>query len=158
MPCPMKKVKLTLKPMSCNFRKLAVASLAQLVEHALRKRMVVGSIPTGGFMSGLPVREVGPSSALDDLRTLASGELGVVRHLENHIPAWQANRNCGFRKSLAPIVLFLFLLPRRTPSSQHACGNLDCLSVASSAQPIQQALCKRMAMESIPTRKGGVQG
>ena len=27
----------------------SVASLAQLVEHALRKRMVVGSIPTGGF-------------------------------------------------------------------------------------------------------------
>ena len=27
----------------------ASASLAQLVEHALRKRMVVGSIPTGGF-------------------------------------------------------------------------------------------------------------
>ena len=26
-----------------------IASLAQLVEHALRKRMVVGSIPTGGF-------------------------------------------------------------------------------------------------------------
>ena len=26
------------------------ASLAQLVEHALRKRMVVGSIPTGGFI------------------------------------------------------------------------------------------------------------
>ena len=25
------------------------ASLAQLVEHALRKRMAVGSIPTGGF-------------------------------------------------------------------------------------------------------------
>jgi hypothetical protein len=25
------------------------ASLAQLVEHALRKRMVVGSIPTGGY-------------------------------------------------------------------------------------------------------------
>ena len=25
------------------------ASLAQLVEHALRKRRVVGSIPTGGF-------------------------------------------------------------------------------------------------------------
>ena len=24
------------------------ASLAQLVEHALRKRMVVGSVPTGG--------------------------------------------------------------------------------------------------------------
>ena len=27
------------------------ASLAQLVEHALRKRMVVGSIPTGGSLS-----------------------------------------------------------------------------------------------------------
>ena len=27
-----------------------MASLAQLVEHALRKRMVVGSIPTGGFV------------------------------------------------------------------------------------------------------------
>ena len=26
-----------------------VASIAQLVEHALRKRTVVGSIPTGGF-------------------------------------------------------------------------------------------------------------
>ena len=25
-----------------------IASIAQLVEHALRKRMVVGSIPTGG--------------------------------------------------------------------------------------------------------------
>ena len=29
------------------------ASLAQLVEHALRKRMVVGSIPTGGFIAAL---------------------------------------------------------------------------------------------------------
>ena len=28
-----------------------VASIAQLVEHALRKRTVVGSIPTGGFIS-----------------------------------------------------------------------------------------------------------
>ena len=30
--------------------KEALASLAQLVEHALRKRMVVGSIPTGGLI------------------------------------------------------------------------------------------------------------
>ena len=29
----------------------ASASLAQLVEHALRKRMVVGSIPTGGCLA-----------------------------------------------------------------------------------------------------------
>ena len=28
------------------------ASIAQLAEHALRKRTVVGSIPTGGFHSG----------------------------------------------------------------------------------------------------------
>ena len=27
----------------------AMASIAQLAEHALRKRTVVGSIPTGGF-------------------------------------------------------------------------------------------------------------
>ena len=30
---------------------LSYASLAQLAEHALRKRMVVGSIPTGGWES-----------------------------------------------------------------------------------------------------------
>ena len=30
---------------------MACASLAQLAEHALRKRTVVGSIPTGGFLS-----------------------------------------------------------------------------------------------------------
>ena len=30
------------------FRLLCIASLAQLVEHALRKRMVMGSIPIGG--------------------------------------------------------------------------------------------------------------
>ena len=29
------------------------ASIAQLVEHALRKRTVVGSIPTGGFFNTL---------------------------------------------------------------------------------------------------------
>ena len=34
----------------CTLGQEAVsASLAQLAEHALRKRMVVGSIPTGGF-------------------------------------------------------------------------------------------------------------
>ena len=30
---------------------VSCASLAQLVEHALRKRTVVGSIPTGGYIS-----------------------------------------------------------------------------------------------------------
>ena len=33
---------------------LTAASIAQLVEHALRKRMVVGSIPTGGLLTILP--------------------------------------------------------------------------------------------------------
>ena len=32
-----------------NSGELSSASLAQLAEHALRKRMVVGSIPTGGL-------------------------------------------------------------------------------------------------------------
>ena len=31
---------------------MSMASLAQLAEHALRKRMVVGSIPTGGSRAG----------------------------------------------------------------------------------------------------------
>ena len=36
-------------PDASIYTSLSSASLAQLVEHALRKRMVVGSIPTGGF-------------------------------------------------------------------------------------------------------------
>ena len=35
-----------------NSAPLPSASLAQLAEHALRKRMVVGSIPTGGLGHG----------------------------------------------------------------------------------------------------------
>ena len=35
----------------------ATASIAQLVEHALRKRTVVGSIPTGGFLFGSRARQ-----------------------------------------------------------------------------------------------------
>ena len=38
-----------LDTLNCVSKILTVASLAQLAEHALRKRMVVGSIPTGGF-------------------------------------------------------------------------------------------------------------
>ena len=44
-----------LSPLSLDYDSLtrhgqaSQASLAQLAEHALRKRMVVGSIPTGGF-------------------------------------------------------------------------------------------------------------
>jgi hypothetical protein len=34
-----------------TFKIACNASLAQLAEHALRKRMVVGSIPTGGLVS-----------------------------------------------------------------------------------------------------------
>ena len=45
------------RPQSCNFYAAELnafnASLAQLVEHVLRKRMVVGSIPTGGSIAAL---------------------------------------------------------------------------------------------------------
>ena len=34
--------------MMCEVKIKSLASLAQLAEHALRKRTVVGSIPTGG--------------------------------------------------------------------------------------------------------------
>ena len=34
-----------------QFRAFLTASIAQLAEHALRKRTVVGSIPTGGFFA-----------------------------------------------------------------------------------------------------------
>ena len=43
-----------------------VASLAQLAEHALRKRMVVGSIPTGGFStSATRIRLREPAHSLE---------------------------------------------------------------------------------------------
>ena len=35
--------------LTCSSRRVHMASIAQLVEHALRKRMVVGLIPTGGL-------------------------------------------------------------------------------------------------------------
>ena len=39
--------------MSCILERCSMASLAQLAEHALRKRTVVGSIPTGGLFHQL---------------------------------------------------------------------------------------------------------
>ena len=44
-----------------NSGELSNASLAQLAEHALRKRMVVGSIPTGGLHT---LRETGTDPGL----------------------------------------------------------------------------------------------
>ena len=41
------------------------ASVAQLAEHALRKRMVVGSIPTGGFSCMSRMCQAGVSSQSD---------------------------------------------------------------------------------------------
>lgn len=38
---------------SLVFGTAVAASLAQLVEHALRKRMVTGSIPVGGYVAGM---------------------------------------------------------------------------------------------------------
>ena len=51
------RTRASLQSSVCDFHALGIArggeaisaSLAQLVEHALRKRMVVGSIPTGGL-------------------------------------------------------------------------------------------------------------
>ena len=39
-----------------SFTGQAFASIAQLVEHALRKRTVVGSIPTGGFLFCIEIK------------------------------------------------------------------------------------------------------
>ena len=36
---------------TCISNAAAAASLAQLIEHALRKRMVTGSIPVGGYVA-----------------------------------------------------------------------------------------------------------
>ena len=43
----------------------SVASLAQLVEHALRKRMVVGSIPTGGSIAAVSLSRPTRQSTAD---------------------------------------------------------------------------------------------
>ena len=48
-----------------SHKDFSYASLAQLVEHALRKRMVVGSIPTGGFSCMSRMCQPGASSQSD---------------------------------------------------------------------------------------------
>ena len=44
-------------PLPHCLRLQLLASIAQLAEHALRKRTVVGSIPTGGFLFGSSARQ-----------------------------------------------------------------------------------------------------
>ena len=66
-----------------------IASLAQLVEHALRKVMVVGSIPTGGLIKQiwlstantvLPMRRANAMKFHDDIDTHGLYSSVVERH------------------------------------------------------------------------------
>ena len=49
--CAARRSNVCLTVQQCIRQATPEASLAQLAEHALRKRMVVGSIPTGGWES-----------------------------------------------------------------------------------------------------------
>ena len=51
-----------------------LASIAQLAEHAFRKRMVVGSIPTGGFCGPFPTQHLNLSHQI----TLSHGPSCVL--------------------------------------------------------------------------------
>ena len=61
------------------------ASLAQLVEHALRKRMVMGSIPIGGCCTGVPklscpfpARQSPPASTWSAQLSLAASHCSLL--------------------------------------------------------------------------------
>ena len=65
-----------------TFVVLTIASLAQLAEHALRKRMVVGSIPTGGSHSrSETARPCAPADLLLPSRRTLPGFVSYVRLL-----------------------------------------------------------------------------
>ena len=59
------------------------ASVAQLAEHALRKRMVVGSIPTGGYTESavdiLPGSSEDAHSMSEQLREVTWMEFSLIR-------------------------------------------------------------------------------
>ena len=66
----------------------SVASLAQLVEHALRKRMVVGSIPRGGLrccsaMEERKKKRPGPSFSSDIRRHCGRTRTGALEIEDN---------------------------------------------------------------------------
>ncbi len=75
-----------------------VASIAQLAEHALRKRTVVGSIPTGGFIRS-------PFSEVETPRT-ARGD----------------HKGCRLDANVRSPVLFEAAAPRWQPIESFRCG------------------------------------
>ena len=55
------------------------ASLAQLAEHALRKRTVVGSIPTGGFLHPVHInKHIGAHRLHQRMQTVEVQQHGKV--------------------------------------------------------------------------------
>ena len=87
-----------LKSMGTAIEKIRNASIAQLAEHALRKRTVVGSIPTGGFfVARHSQRETAETSQRKKglLRELNPGPLAPEARI---IPLDQA-ASCVFRTS-----------------------------------------------------------
>ena len=62
---------------SCRLERDSMASLAQLAEHALRKRTVVGSIPTGGLFHQRP-----PALTTQTWRPLLRARLMDTRSLQ----------------------------------------------------------------------------
>ena len=98
------------------------ASLAQLAEHALRKRMVVGSIPTGGFFHGNADRATPLLSALRN--TFDGGKIEGLR----------CQRACASRSLLRLKRFFCAKLQAEKPKSKPAIAQLvehltvDCCS------------------------------
>ena len=88
------------------------ASLAQLAEHALRKRMVVGSIPTGGFFHGNADRATPLLSALRN--TFDGGKIEGLR----------CQRACASRSLLRLKRFFCAKLQAEKPKSKPAIAQL----------------------------------
>ena len=128
----------------------ASASLAQLVEHALRKRMVVGSTPhTGGSLAAVGL-----------------GHLNCA-HAALADPTQPNSNNCAARRDganrrllRAPLPPGMGMGPWLDPNSsvpEHTSGctyapiNKTPCRVASLAQLVEHAPRKRMVVGSIPT-------
>ena len=125
------------------------ASLAQLVEHALRKHMVVGPIPTGGSLAAVGL-----------------GHLNCA-HAALADPTQPNSNNCAARRDganrrllRAPLPPGMGMGPWLDPTSsvpEHTSGctyapvNKTPCRVASLAQLVEHAPRKRMVVGSIPT-------
>ena len=125
--------------------KLCHASLAQLAEHALRKRTVVGSIPTGGFVAAVFFGSLISNSASDGTTPPKSGNCVARR----------ARRPASASESLLPSAHTWQGRAQSPPNTTHC--NPQSLELrrtglsASLAQLVEHALRKRMVVGSIPT-------